>query len=630
MANGFSDGAAAVKKNDKWGYINKKGELIIDYKFDYAYTFYNGYAKVLKEDKYYVIDKTGNYIFPYQIKDILNNIIFVAEPQERNAYRGNFALANQNGEIISKWFTREFRWAQVNDFLRIYQYRKDENYFYNKNGEKINIANSKQIIENHADNIILTNLNDNKKALLNKDTIFITDWYDEIIPQEDKTFRVKKDELWNTINKKGEFLTTWNYQIIDTIENTIDYTIDYTTDYTTDYTIDYTIDYIRVAKNNEKYALIDKENKRMINWIDKPIEFENNIAQVYDQNFWFFIDNKANKCSEDYQDLCDFKNGLARIRQNKKFGFIDSMLNIVIKPIYDYATEFENNKARIEKDFKYNYINTKCEILEKWKWREDAIFIDTMNFHFIFVDNKWAILSQDKQNTISNWYKDDISELYYGIMEIDRENEDDIYMNSQGIIFDELRYKKIVEKDGKYGIINNIGELVVDCKYLKIKTEDVFFKVDSCNKYALIPTSYKENFDFIYDDVGSFNEGLANVEINEKWGVIDTAGNIIIDFIYDYIGSYSEKLFIVRKDEKYGYINIKEKKVIDFIYDEAYSFNNGAAIVGTWENDLYKKKRHVSFIRLHFFAKLCVFTFARLCVKYLIINFSQSFAKKKV
>ncbi len=42
------------------------------------------------------------------------------------------------------------------------------------------------------------------------------------------------------------------------------------------------------------------------------------------------------------------------------------------------------------------------------------------------------------------------------------------------------------------------------------------------------------------------------------------------------------------------------------------------------------KKGHLSFIRLHFFAKLCVFTFARLRVKYLIINFSQSFAKKKV
>ena len=48
---GFSLGLLAVRKNDKWGYINKSGELVIRYKFDYAGTF-SGSKKVSKLKKW--------------------------------------------------------------------------------------------------------------------------------------------------------------------------------------------------------------------------------------------------------------------------------------------------------------------------------------------------------------------------------------------------------------------------------------------------------------------------------------------------------------------------------------------------------------------------------------------------
>ena len=51
------EGFAAVCKNGKWGFINAKGELVIDYQYDDALSFSNGYAAVLKDGKWGYIDE---------------------------------------------------------------------------------------------------------------------------------------------------------------------------------------------------------------------------------------------------------------------------------------------------------------------------------------------------------------------------------------------------------------------------------------------------------------------------------------------------------------------------------------------------------------------------------------------
>lgn len=47
-ARGFSEGLAAVKRGDKWGYINESGEVVIDFQYDRAHSFSEGKALVEK------------------------------------------------------------------------------------------------------------------------------------------------------------------------------------------------------------------------------------------------------------------------------------------------------------------------------------------------------------------------------------------------------------------------------------------------------------------------------------------------------------------------------------------------------------------------------------------------------
>ncbi|MCK5208535.1 MAG: WG repeat-containing protein, partial [Cyclobacteriaceae bacterium] len=60
-ANYFKGGLAAVKKNDNWGYINQKGEFVIERRFDAAFPFSNNFAVVKSGGKFGLINKNGDW-----------------------------------------------------------------------------------------------------------------------------------------------------------------------------------------------------------------------------------------------------------------------------------------------------------------------------------------------------------------------------------------------------------------------------------------------------------------------------------------------------------------------------------------------------------------------------------------
>ena len=65
----FNEGFAAVQKDGKWGYINTKGEQIVECKFDYVSDFKDGLAIVEKDDKYGCINTKGEQIVECKFDD---------------------------------------------------------------------------------------------------------------------------------------------------------------------------------------------------------------------------------------------------------------------------------------------------------------------------------------------------------------------------------------------------------------------------------------------------------------------------------------------------------------------------------------------------------------------------------
>ncbi len=59
----FSEGRAAVRRGDKWGYINTKGDEVIECQFDRAEVFHEGITQIVTEDKPYYINREGDKLF---------------------------------------------------------------------------------------------------------------------------------------------------------------------------------------------------------------------------------------------------------------------------------------------------------------------------------------------------------------------------------------------------------------------------------------------------------------------------------------------------------------------------------------------------------------------------------------
>jgi caspase domain-containing protein/WG repeat protein len=62
----FSEGLARARMNDKWGFIDRNGEVVITAKYDGVCPFTEGLACVTQDDKVGFIDKTGKQVIPFK------------------------------------------------------------------------------------------------------------------------------------------------------------------------------------------------------------------------------------------------------------------------------------------------------------------------------------------------------------------------------------------------------------------------------------------------------------------------------------------------------------------------------------------------------------------------------------
>lgn len=97
-ASDFSEGLAAVRLKGTYGYINLKGQLIIPFIYDKAEPFVHGIAKVYLDGKPYFINREGTKLFEHSYKCIEpysdNNFAIVS------TYADKQGVINKSGELI--------------------------------------------------------------------------------------------------------------------------------------------------------------------------------------------------------------------------------------------------------------------------------------------------------------------------------------------------------------------------------------------------------------------------------------------------------------------------------------------------------------------------------------------------
>ena len=70
--SGFHDGLASVSKDGKWGFIDKKGNLVIPLQYEMTKDFSEGKAAAFKDGKWGYIEKDGSLLIQFRFTDAFN------------------------------------------------------------------------------------------------------------------------------------------------------------------------------------------------------------------------------------------------------------------------------------------------------------------------------------------------------------------------------------------------------------------------------------------------------------------------------------------------------------------------------------------------------------------------------
>lgn len=92
-----------VTKGSEWGYTNREARLIINYQFDYAYSFTNGIAFVEKQAKMGAINTEGEVVIPIRYDDLtrFNDEFFIFK------LGGNMGVLDDSGsQVVPNKYSR--------------------------------------------------------------------------------------------------------------------------------------------------------------------------------------------------------------------------------------------------------------------------------------------------------------------------------------------------------------------------------------------------------------------------------------------------------------------------------------------------------------------------------------------
>ncbi|MBU3181733.1 WG repeat-containing protein [Clostridium psychrophilum] len=269
-------------------------------------------------------------------------------------------------------------------------------------------------------------------------------------------------------------------------------------------------------------------------------------------------DNNKSKVTDNSKELfaiSNSSNGFKNIKQSK-WGFIDKTGKIIVNPIYDSVHNSSEGLAVVLIKNKYGYVDYNGELVIKNKFQLATDFKNGLAR--VYVDFKGGIINKNGDYILKPTY------------------------NSIGNFSDGLAS---ISKNSKYGFINTNGKIVIKPTLIAVQDfgDGMSLVTLQNHQYTFIDKKgdniFKQNFDKAF----SFQENLADVNINNKWGFINTKGDLVIKPQFKFInGPFSSGFVIVQNgtlpNPQYEYINKKGNHIFQPNLKYANPFSNGLAL----------------------------------------------------
>jgi len=598
----FHEGLAAVKINDKWGFINVNGKLVIPTKFSEVTPFSNGIAEVSWQGKSRFIDKTGKEIIPIQYDDIRHlktNTNFF-----RILIKNKWGLVNKQGQILIppkydqvKAFYDHFvivlnknKWGilntngevilpmQYNYIERILEHPayQPSKWFKAKKGNQLFIVDSiGSIIPSEFESIrshingrfIVKNKGEFTLAnILSKKTASFH--FDEIVdirnpgPIPEEALMIKKKSHWTLIDFQGNHRLQTLPDTIVRLNNHLYVShlqkkrgLIYkngkeiiTPQFDSIYTVR---EGFILADKGDKVALFGPKGQKILASVHDEIEIEreNNLFfikndqtnkwAIFKQNgeqlFPFQFDDYLNflsspikiqqgkkwgimntsgqmMVSPKYDYIKYFREGLAVFIQKGKYGAVDTNGKVIVTPQFDYLTDFSAGLAAMQLGGKWGFIDTSGKVFIPAQYETTAV----ASTHLLAFQEKGKMGFMNRQKKILCPPQFDFFLTYY------------VFQNNQ------FNYIILIRKNGKWGIMNQAGKILILPKYDEIKPDLRYFKFQKNGKWGIVNIDNQEIIPAKYTKISQKRAGY-KIQQKQKVGFIDSTGKIILPPKYDKI-----------------------------------------------------------------------------------------------
>jgi len=308
----------------------------------------------------------------------------------------------------------------------------------------------------------------------------------------------------------------------------------------------------------------------------------NGLVPIKENGKWGFINSEGEKVIRcQFDSVGPFSEGLASIKWDSLYGFIDTMGKIVIQPMFrDVCYAFSDGLSKVE-------IQTDTGLQQAFIRVDGSIafftsYKDVYNFQFgrAVVNVKDEVCFMDKTGEIvfnthypyCDWdgFKEGIAQVWGGHRRLVQEGL------SQTVEGDTTKYydtggNVVITLDGMG--FNDFSEGLA-C--VKINNENCY--IDKTGKIKIKPKI--RDLDFCM----SFSDGLAMVGYagpDHKAGFIDKTGNIVIPIIFYHIDDFKEGVAAFKDKGGWGFIDKRGRIVLPPQYDaiSSHGFEHGLCIV---------------------------------------------------
>lgn len=302
-----------------------------------------------------------------------------------------------------------------------------------------------------------------------------------------------------------------------------------------------------------------------------------------------------------YEKISDFSEGIAAVKQNVNWGYINENGDLIIDNKFSNITNFQNNEAMVYIKNRWYLIDKSGKINDNISFSKNYRFVEglALDISIHYTEEEWedfkfcGYINKENEQVIKNKYSDarDFSE---GLAAVKKGNKwGYINKNNESII--EFQFENaysfnndiaMTQMNDKWGYINKNGDFIIECKYNNIKEfSENLAAVKMNDKWGYIDISGKTIIENNYENTFGFSESFAAVSSSGKWGFIDLNGSLKIDYQFSSTTSFNSGIAFVKKEDKWGCINKSGQLLIDFQFDEVKNSHNGIFIVkknGLW------------------------------------------------